>query len=124
MVSSGQEQQLSELFDGTASVMHTSEKNLSFMSSSNTGSSSSNGQSIPFFNVTRPLPMVRSSIDCEASKLLVVSNVRWMLSVKVVMMTTSRRKEEEIHQKRRKGIACIVGILAMTLSEQRNALVE
>ena len=48
MVSSGQEQQFSKLFDTTASGMHTSERNLSFMSSS-----SSIGQSVPFFNVSR-----------------------------------------------------------------------
>ena len=49
MVSSGQEQQLSKLFDTTASVMHNSEKNLSYMSISNTGSNTSLGQSSLFF---------------------------------------------------------------------------
>ena len=58
MVSSGQEQQFSKVFDTTASVMHNSEKNLSYMSISNTGSKTSLGQSNLFFNATRPLPMV------------------------------------------------------------------
>jgi hypothetical protein len=49
MVSSGQEQQFSKVFDATASVMHNSEKNLSYMSISNTGSNTSLGQSSLFF---------------------------------------------------------------------------
>lgn len=92
MVSSGQEQQLSKLFDATAGVMYTSEKNLSFMSSSKEGSSSSIGQSIPFFNVSRPLPMVHSSNDCEASKLLVVSNLKM----------DAKRSDEPNNKKKRK----------------------